>query len=307
LIRRPIVALLLLLALVVPGLRYDVARALPAGLIVGAHLRNEPRLTAADEQRFVRAHLNGALAFYYQEPAQVRQLTDPANSIVRLSDSIVYWPQVYIPSAHDYALELSTEIHQWYSWGYTRFQVDNEPNYPGAWPARGQGAWQWAYFMREVIHELRGLTGDLCGLQLLATPMLADRNLSAEWYRAAEWVDPRYGASLVAMFDAIAVHSYWQAATDLSATFFGGNFTQLDDFRQGKDIYITEAGTSIGELAAYQDSAIIAQHQAAEYPAYLRFVSNYSYVKGVYFFILGSNGWTRFELSAQAADALARR
>ena len=57
-------------------------------MIVGAHLRNQSRLPQGDAILFHAARFDGAVAFAYQDPAAVADLTYPPNCVVRLSDSI---------------------------------------------------------------------------------------------------------------------------------------------------------------------------------------------------------------------------
>jgi hypothetical protein len=280
--------------------------------IVGAHLRNQARLPQGDAILFHAARFDGAVAFSYQDPAVVADLTYPPNCVVRLPDSIftdwAHDPTGHtkrIPGSREYADTLVAEITRWYTRGFRLFQPDNEPNW--SWKEHTtQGAWEWAYFMDEVLyHPDFGVTHRIpvdawVGFTPLATgdPAQPD-TLEATWWAAAK------AHNLQARADFIALHCYWQAAGDMRNPAFGAKYEPVSAEFPDKALFITEAGNSLIQSVPRPTIEQCTAAQAVQYPDYIRQLQAVPAVWGVYFYILGSNGdWAGFEMTPPVLNAI---
>ncbi len=268
-------------------------------MIVGAHARNEARITDEDVRLSKVADFEGALIMYYTGPESAARFgLDPAKCIVRLPDSVYKsWPSgsEYIPHWSQYAQDCLEIIASYYEHGYRLFQVDNEPNL--TWASHDLGAWNWAWFMEKALFDgAEGLRRrlrdeDLKDVRLGFTP-LAHPNESVEWLLAA------HHNNLINRCDWVAAHCYWQRYTDMFSEQFGTSFAWLHRRTFKLPIYITECGNSMIHQNPVPSLTTVRARQAKEYPEYLRWCTRYPYVMGTYFFILGHNGdWKGFDLT----------
>lgn len=282
---------------------------------VGVHLRNADTLTEGDSEKIREAQVSGALVMWYHRPQDVINAgLNPADCVVRLQDSVYKkWPsgEKYIPSWQDYANDLKATIRAFYAHGFRRFQPDCEPDL--SWPDAGyvppenhtvQGDWAW--FMGNSLFHLEhgvryGVPGDVeLGMTPFSCPM------PHEWYEAS-WVWQQEGTSkpLVLLFEFLCAHCYWQAEEDMYSLTFGRNYLDvLSSTNYTRPVWITEVGNSSSASDAHQ-------RRVAQYPYYPLMAASDPYalekVQGVYFYILGSEGWPLFELDDEICRAIGAR
>lgn len=263
-------------------------------MTVGAHLRNEDKLQSADTTLFHTMRGKVVTAFWYQDPSAVIALAGgPDKVICRLPNSFDNGQAHGLDALiRDY----QDNLNKWYASGVRLFVLDNEPNdsWKGVTPPAGKTVqWLWAWLMRRVLRGL-AIPDDAT---LLLTPMSEPTNYK-------EWVEEMYvrekGFPSIADYcGAAAAHCYWQAEADMDSDWAGRSYQYIHQ-RTGFDVYITEAGCS-----TTHDTE---NRQAHDYPIYCDKVAVDTYVKGITFFILGSNGnWTLFSLTSRVCAAIANR
>lgn len=266
----------------------------------GTVLRNEHNVTEEDLRRYHLAHFQAACLFWYTDPSSL--LTggiDPASCVVRLPDSV---ENGRIKGWEEYEEECFSWIEYWYRRGYKVFQLDNEPDL--TWPSFHKedyttyGAGDWAAFMDDVLtHLLLSLcTASMGDVVLLMTPF-SHPSLKTEWYEMAEL------HHLPSRCQGAAAHCYWQASGDMQAGWAGKEYEWVHQ-RTGLDVYITEAGNSSCQETNPPTPEQIENLMCIQYPQYVQQVEGADYVKGLFFYILGSKGWAGFELTEKVCQAI---
>jgi len=277
-------------------------------MIVGAHLRNQPQLWPEDFTRFKRGKFNGAVALWEHNPDEVLKLgISPESCVVRLPDSeYTDWskgyPRKYIVGWSDYVADCLRTITRFYAKGFRVFQLDNEPNL--VWKHHGRTEWDWATFMADVLPPIHAAKPKdaLLGLTPMSMPS-----------QSPQWINVLYdkkanGLPLERYFDVAISHCYWQAAGDMNADWAGKEHEWLWR-KTGMPIYIAEAGNSSIQQTNPPSLEEIRRRQETQYPKYIEALKAFTYVRGVYFFILGGTeiDWKGFLLTDKICDAIGSR
>lgn len=260
--------------------------------IVGAHLRNEASLKPPDTALYATARFNGALCFWYQNPADIVGLVGKTDAIVvRLHDT---YSDNRVWGEEELRASWQSTITTFVQHGITRFIIDNEPNesWASVQPPVGQTRPQmWAWLVRRVLKALivpQGVT-------LILTPLMLP-SLNGAWHDEMAVSEPGF-PSILSYCRAAAAHCYWQAEADMDADWAGRSYGFVHQHSGGLPVYITEAGCS--------SNADTLNKQIRDYPVYIDKVGEDAYVERLLFFILGQNGnWPLFDIVQPVAEAI---
>ena len=266
-------------------------------MLTGACAPNGP-ITAQDITTFRMAGFRAAkLLASDHMPSDVAllKLQGVEKFLVRLFDT---YNSVRDFKEGQYVADCVGVIERFYPEGVRDYEVDNEPNI--TWLARGLNEWQYRYYMLRVIPEIRR--------QVVAKGMrdvrlgFAPLSLAIEYNpKAWLWVCK----DVVEICDFVCINNYWQFPKYAYWREFGGACVWYHELFPKKELQITEWGNSLVHSNPPPTQAQIEAAQVEQYPAWLKWISQFGYVSATYVFqVGGTQEWAGFKLTDKAARAI---